>query len=254
MSDYIIDPSNYLMISPVGDFILYSFCTIAGLLINYKFLHVMKQDDERNRQRGQRERMLVKDFMTTATFMRMIFYPPQLLIKWWINSGLSLPGWSFHLFCYQRLLMYSVRSYLAFSSLAVAMMRFAFIVHQDKVTSWGPQRVRKLFYYASIIIPFTLAILLDSSFFSDSSQKPPPYFVCLKSYEVPNNSSTTEYSVDITSFQSPLHSFTHLYLPKSITEGIRLVSLTLLLIIYTNLTEAVFYWRIFSRIRRYEYD
>ena len=253
MSEQTTDPPKYLTASPVGDVILCIFSTVVGVVVNCKFLHVMKADDVRNRQRGQRNGLLVKDVMTTNTILKMVLYPPVLFAKLYVDINLPLPEWSYHLFCYQRLLMGFIRIYIAFSSLVVAMMRFIFIVHHDMVTSWGAQKMKKIFYYSSILIPLTLALLLDSSFSVELSQKPPGHFVCLKSYEVAHNNATTEHSIDVTSFQSPLHSFAILHVPLSIMDAVSIVGRIMMAIIFTNLVEAVLYWKIFAQIKRYVY-
>ena len=239
------------MISPTVDFIIYSSCTVLGLLVNSKFLHLMKTDQQKSVQRGQREGMLVKDVMTTFTIVNMVFYPLRFFAKWYVRSELPLPDWMYHCYCYQRLFLFSVRGYLAFSSLVVAAMRFAFIVHNDKVVFWGQRRVKKLFHFLSIFIPLTFALMYDSTYFRESSTKPPPFFLCLKSYEIATNSSATEYSINVTSFQSPMQSFVHQYVPRSITDVVSNVCGAVFTIVFSNLAEGILYWKIYSRVKGY---
>ena len=238
------------MISPTIDFIIYSSCTVLGLLINSKFLHLMKTDQGKSVQRGQREGMLVKDVMTTFTIVNMVFYPLHFFAKWYVHSALPLPDWIYHCYCYNRLFLFSVHGYLAFSSLVVAAMRFAFIVHNDKVILWGKNRVKKMFYFVSIFLPLTVALMYDSAHFRESSTKPPPFFLCLKSYEIASNRSATEYSINTTSFQSPLHSFVHQFVPRSITDVVSNVCGALAIIVCSNLAEGILYWKIYSHAKR----
>ena len=252
MSEYITDPSDWLMISPVGDFILCIACSLLGLLACWRFLYVLRRDEQARLRRGEREGMLVKEIMTTFTIIQMIFYPQLLITKWYINAGFPLPAWTWHWFCYYRSYKFTLRTYLGFNSLVVAVMRFAYIFHNERVVEFGKERTKKMIYWLSILIPLILGVGFDSVWASKPSARQPYFSVCLKSYEMVTNSSTTEHSINITSFHSPAYAFVHEYIPTSITNIVAIIVELLGVVIFSNLLEGLIYWKLFSNIRRYK--
>ena len=128
MSEYIKDPSDWLMVSTVGDLVLCIVCSLFGLAANWQFLYVMKRDQQERYRRGERERILVQDVMTTFTIIQMIFYPLYLITNWYINADLPLPTWTWNWLCYYRLCNFTFRIYCGLNSLVAASMRFMFIL------------------------------------------------------------------------------------------------------------------------------
>lgn len=237
-----------MYISSVGDIIIIILISLCGLLINWKFLKNMNEDDKDRPPDSNGN--IIKDVMTTHTKTLMVIVPPILLLFWLLNEDLEQPMWLQYLFCYERVIVMCFRLYFGFTSLVVATMRYTFIVHQNNATLFGIEKAKTIFYYGSIVIPLMIGIMHECTIgevpevFRDT-----PRSICIDSYR--NSHNITDFNFNVTqSIGSPIYSFVHRYISTEITYYVSHFVHILQAIIFLNAVEGILYWKTFSYIKR----
>ena len=132
---------------------------LIGTLVNVKYLKDMK-DEDRYLRRIRCNGLLTKRVMTTYTITLIVSIPIRLASVWIMWENVEILTWFQYPVCYGINIARGVRIYHAFNSLVVATMRYSFIVHRQAILRFGVEKVKTLFYYASIAIPITIEILL----------------------------------------------------------------------------------------------
>ena len=121
---------------------------LVGEYVNLKVIRMLKDENG-----------LVKEVTTLFASVQMIYWPfwylfttstdfihplKDIIGEWFCDIGSFLIhlGWMI----------------LAFQSLIVAIMRYYFIVHEDKVKLHGKQKLKKIFFWLSFLFPLFLVI------------------------------------------------------------------------------------------------
>ena len=218
--------------------------SLGGILVNWKFLRNIKDDDK---NRGPNSNgILIRDVMETHAKVQMVILPTLMAIYWMIKNSIVFSAW-FYPFCrYMPFIMRTFRTYFAFNSLVVAAMRYTFIVHQDSVSSFGIEKAKRVYYYASIIIPVIIGLLFECTI---DPTNPTALSLCINWDQ--NTHNITGYKTNISQhFSSPIYLFVHEYVSTETTYYIRIFVRACIWIIFGNVMEGVLYWKTFSYIRR----
>ena len=68
-------------------------------------------------------------------------------------------------FCFVGSFMYNLCFYImSFHSFVVALMRYFFIVHEQKVKKYGKEKVKRIFLFLSFLVPLALVVWNDLNF------------------------------------------------------------------------------------------
>ena len=229
------------------DMFLIIFVVLGGILANWKFLKNMRDDDK---NRGPNSNgILIRDVMETHSKIQMLYLPAQMIILWLFHENFEFPVWVYPSFCYAKFVTYAFRIYFAFNSLAVASMRYTFVVYQDGISSFGIEKGKKLFYYGSIITPLVIAIANECTSITPTDLRGRAYSMCIHSYR--NSSNTTDFDDNVEqNLSSPIYFFLHQYISTNATYYIGILVRIFLWIIFANLVEGVLYWKTFNYINR----
>ena len=121
---------------------------IMGYYLNIELYLMLKNEDT-----------ILKNVSKAYVFAQMIFMPTAIISICLTNFVHNLPpaiskficpvAWFLFYFCYNM---------ISFHSFVSATMRYLFIVHTDKVNSYGKQRVKNVFLIASILIPLLITV------------------------------------------------------------------------------------------------
>ena len=236
-----------LYISSMVDLLIVFMVSLAGLIINWKFLRDMNEDDQR-RPAGTNE-CLIKDVLSTITTVMMVSMPIYLFLFWFLNEKYKLPAWFQYLLCYDQYISATFRVYWGFNSLVIAAMRSTFIVHNTRVLHFGKERAKSAFYYGSVIIPIVLGVLHALSVQTPTNIQNLAQSVCIEFY-LDSLNITREDSQNIPGFGSPILSFVHQYVPSDVTDYVYTALVGIWLVIFSNVLEGILYWRTFAEIRR----
>ena len=232
----------------VVEFLFSLVIIICGVTVNYRFKKKL-QEEKRRTPIGRRGNV-IEPVMSWFCTIQIIYWPYVLLFLWvslneLIISADDLPVW----LCY--ILMYTMkfgRMCIAYNSLFVVLIRFAYIVHDTKANQWNFESTGKRFQVGSIAIPFALEVVglftssyPKSQFLLFSNER---YLDCVEFYDGTNSTTDIEWVQPITT------TWTIQYLPESFVYTVHLISITITMLVWSNITEAFFYFKIFQRLRR----
>ena len=138
---------------------------------------------------------------------------------------------------------------VSFNSLLIAVMKYVFIVHSEKVLLYGDTKTQKLFFIIDLTLPLFLAFFacitrdFDSfselnSCFGQTEQVIAKYNTWTKSFE-------KFFLCNLNREQDQSYGYTF-YVVKQVLCAINSIGLSL---INTNIPEAFFYYKIFQKMR-----
>ena len=214
------------------------------ILVNKKLYLNIK--NEEHLERGKIIQYLVKTYALVQCvgwpFMILTYGSFRLISHFSVDLPLRTITHSF------RFLFTIFRDYVQFHSLIIAISRYTFIVHDSSATSFGINRLRKIFITSSVVVP-----LLSSVFYE---------FTCPieKSYLYWSHGQWAETTQNSTKNQNAEQSgdelesiffvlFRTIFSP-SVVNAISMVENVLFSIIYSNLIEGCIYCHLFIWLHR----
>ena len=230
--------------STVLEFLFSFVISIFGVTLNYRFSTKL-QEERRNRPIGRRGNV-VEPVMRWYCILQIFFWPYELL--WlWINFNEiiptdQLPSWLGGML-YQ--IMIFGRRILAYNSLFVALVRYVYIVHQQKANQWDFENTGKRFQIASIAIPVamqTIGVFVDPlTLFTESSDQ---FSECIAFYQGLNGTDNVVIPRPAT-LELTLH-----YLPAPLVLLIYYIYETISITVGFNIIEVFLYYQIFQSVNR----
>ena len=198
---------------------------VCGIFLNYKVSQKLKQEKKR-KPLGKRGNV-VEPIMRWFCIIQIIYWPLQLLFFWFhVNSIITVeivPLWSCILMANGIALG---RIIIAYNSFFVALVRYVYIVHQVKANQWNFETIGRLSQVGSIIVPTLMSILMNTTF---------DFNLLL------NQCGNSERII---------FNLTRNYLPDYFVNAIGIISFSIQMIVFLNITEAFLYFKIFSVIKR----
>ena len=135
------------------------------------------------------------------------------------------------------------RDYCQFHSLIIALTRYAFIVYDIQSEVFGIKNVRSLVIKLSIGVPLITATLYDATVSMEKSYV--SWFYGGEHSQNLNASSEHYSQVSHITYESPLYTTCHAYLPSSFVYAMGLIENAMFSIIYSNICEGFIYAHIF---------
>ena len=143
--------------------ITFALVIAVGMAINCKlYRNVMKESPG---ERGKVFQQMMKNYTRIQVFgwtfiwiwMTTILSIMSLNYDSMISPCMVVNAFHLGMFSY-----FIVRFYVGFNSLILAVGRYVFVVHDDRVLSWGVKKVSRVLIVSSILIPFLMALLANS--------------------------------------------------------------------------------------------
>ena len=239
-----------LYISSGADLLINTLISSIGFSINKKFLNDTNEDEKR--QGCGTGSGIVNGVMKLYTKILMVFQPIYSLLLWLACQELDVPEWLKYLSCYDQYIAATLRLYIGFNSLVIALMRYTFIVHHECILIFGKDKAKKIFYHASYCVPIGLGIV-HALFLPvpDNAQNPVHSFCKDFNHELMN--VTCGDTDGLHDECSPILSMTLRYVPVEISYSIGIFLKTLAFLIWSNFLEGILYWRTFKSIKKYVY-
>ena len=198
---------------------------VCGIFLNYKVSKKLKQERKR-RPLGKRGNV-VEPIMRWFVILQIIYWPLQLLFFWvHVNSIIAVevvPWWLCILMANSIALG---RFIIAYNSFFVALVRYMYIVHEIKANQWNFETIGRLSQIGSIIVPALMSFLMNTTF---------DFNLLL------NQCGNSERNI---------FNLTRNYLPDSLVNAIGIISFSIQMIVFLNITEAFLYFKIFRTIKR----
>ena len=214
----------------VLEFLVSLVISVAGFLLNYKFLKKLKLE-RKNKPLG-RKGNIIEPIMRWFLVIQIIFWPYMLLLFSRL-LGIVLGDTIDPYFC--PFFVWSIilgRTIIAYNSVFVAFIRYVYIVHERKANQWDFDIVARRFQIASLATPI-LHILI----FSFSMRKPEGDAI------ISNINHCSELA-------SLLINLTSRFISDPFAEVIAIICAVIMVFVYSNIIEIYLYVRIFQRIKR----
>ena len=214
---------------------------ICGVYLNCNFLK--KLEEQRRTTPIGRKGNVIEPIMRWFCMLQIIFWPYDLLFQW-INANEIIPSrvippWLCYILWNTNTLG---RSYIAYHSLFVALIRYLYIVHHQRSNQWNFKTVGKLFSFAYMVIPFTIwliALFIHDPVWLHTREE---YKNCVSFYTDSNTTAELPQSAPV--------KLAARYLPDTLIYSLDLFTMVTSSIAFLNIGEAYLYHRIFTAIKR----
>ena len=147
---FFYDPSSPVVVTI--ELLVISLIVTICAIVNYKFRKKLKEE-KRRRPLG-RKGNVVEPLMSWYCIIIIFGTTYILLLHWqYVNEIIPfylIPEW---LCVLLTTLERCIVSSILYNSMLIVLIRYVYIVHQQKANMWDFERVGKLFQYASIIVP-----------------------------------------------------------------------------------------------------
>ena len=226
--------------STVLEAIFSAIISIVGVIINLRFWKILRK--ERKGRPPGRKGNVIEPIMRWFGILQVLFWPFELGFLW-VKTNTVIPheGWPPWSCFILTNILFAGRLTIAFNSFFIALIRYVYIVHQQKANQWDFEKVGHRFQILSFAIP--LIVKSIELFCLDPNLIIPPNV--LEDCTNPFNSSGDGQPLTTSTLQWSLQ-----YLPKSLTDISSKVCLIIEVIIYFNIIELFLYFRIFGSIQR----
>ena len=225
---------------------------IIGSAINIKWIKNLEQ--EKRTTPIIRKGNVAYSIMSLYAMIQVLATPPLLLYCLVLQLGSIESNWHPPWLCYiGKAYSITFMTYHSFHSLCVAMVRYCFIVHENKVNDFGIQRTKDLFYYLSFVVPITIALGLETTNTSLLLIHTPPYRQCIESsYNISNMNNTDACSTDVPNeaYTTVVYHILTKVIPNELVDGITIFFMTMLVIVLSNLVEGCLYCMMFWHMKR----
>ena len=246
-SHYIDEPVTVL--STVLDF-LFSIIVISfGLLLNYRFKKTL--EEEKKAVLLGRKGNVIEPIMRWYLNFSLVYWPYEMLFLWIMAHEIMPADWFSNCWV-MNILMNPLRigrAIIAYNSFFVALIRYLYIVHRKKANEWKFRSVGSIFQGASIVVPLTMELVRF-----------------LSEYDLPGLRSTDRFKscvainegLNVTaniSLPDPMPVELSLKVfPGEVVDTMYYFYITMATIVYSNVIEGYFYFKMFRVINRYDHN
>ena len=140
------------------------------------------------------------------------------------------------------------RFYFNVSSLIISLMRYFFIVYNEKVLFFGKQRVKNFFYFLGVVIPLIMTILHACTLPVPPSAHNNAHKTCQKYLELSYNMTCRDGN-GISDNCAPILSIVIEIIPQATIKVVGFIVKLMYIIMCSNILEGILYWKTFKLIR-----
>ena len=224
------------------------FLVISGFMINLKLYKDLQA--EHRIARGKRERGNILYYtLTTYSIVQITVRPLGRIYMTIVVCGLLDPiRYSFWMCHITRWMLLTQESYLAFHSLSSALVRYAFIMHENKVNRFGAEKTQKFFQYVSVLFPVVLMSLWQVIDAPLVQYYLPEYRECIEAAY--NATNVTDPHLPDKSYFFPFYIYLTTVFPDKWVDGANIALGILAVVAFCNLVEMPLYYIMFKDITR----
>ena len=231
-----------MYISPELDLVVIITMSILVTLVNRKFLKDMKDD-------GRKSSSLIRSVMTSRTKAFIVAVPGFMLLHWSLTLNYRFPDWFYQALCYEQYIATFFRFYFGFDSLIISFMRYFFIVYNKTALLLGKERMKKFFYFSSIMVPLIMTVLHACTLPVPPSVYSIAQKTCHRYLEVSYNITCQADLIGNTDNCAPILLVVNKQIPTMITQHVGIIVKLVYILICSNIMEGILYWRTFKMIR-----
>ena len=225
----------------------------TGVIINYKLYCMIKK--ETPGEKGKVLQRIMKNYAIVQAFGWTSVWLPFIVLMVSIDHYGTLFHPCIYVYGTNILIFFYgfLRAYIGLNSMIIAFGRYAFVVHDQKVLKYGVEKLGKILICASFIIPLLISLLGESVItlkyngwlskigeYEHSCSSPAVNGTFMKSEEIGKL------------YKSPIYKIVHSLLPSWATQGLYLLFVVTVTILYSNITEGIIYVKSAVFIFRYD--
>ena len=242
---FVATEDNNNVIDIVADVLAIAFrivLTLIGTYINLKIISVCKREKNKTWQID-----IVRSIaIIPLTYFAITF---EAINDYFSNPISTYTGVSI---CYIAAFVYVYLPYLmAFYSLVVSIMKYVFIVHQQKAIGIGEDLIKRWFFWFNLIHPLVIAIstvlLFDFETFASLIKCFKLEQKVAQRYDSPTGSLERLFLCKLRSSERDMEEGNAIYI---FTQTFCAFKMIYFLILSSNIPEAFFYYKIFKEMRR----
>ena len=228
-----------MMISDIVNIIIQSIAFIIGLLINIRIIYVCLND------KSSKTRNIHIIYSIFSTIFYLFDIPFAAITNEVPNLSKYTGEWLCHIssfiiiFCIHIIFM---------NSFWTALMKYIFIVHWERALQWGHEKIERVLLTISLVLPliFTIIIILTKDFDSYETLNS-CYGIETKKLD-PVDGMKGFFLCDLTNLNT---NDIQDYILYVMIQAMCISKSILTLPATTNLSEALFYYKIFKSMKRY---
>jgi len=185
---------------------------------------------------------VIEPLMRWFLVIQIAYWPVELLYFWIVRNDIihadMAPTW----LCYGlQYAMATGRTFIAYNSFFVALIRYIYIVHRPKANQWNFEDVGRRFQVASVTLPVANVIVVMFTADGFWMKQKIGFEECVSHY---NDSKIGD------SVKSDMVEWTLKYLPKPLVSALFYTAWTIVAVVYTNIIESFLYLKVFQTIKR----
>ena len=225
--------------------ISFALVVAVGVAINYKlYCNVMKETPG---EKGKVFQQIMKNYTRMQVFgfgfvwiwMTALLSIVSLNYNFMISPCMVVNAFHIGMFSY-----IIVRFYAGFNSFILAVGRYVFVVHDDKVLSWGVKKVSRVLIISSVLIPSLMALLTNSVVtlqYTGWLAHARKYVEKCENLTIGAVNQDLPKTQSIDYFRSPFYDFAHLHFPSWMSDGLYILFLVFVTAFFSNITEGLIY-------------
>ena len=218
-------------------FVRFTYC-ILGELVVFKLFKMVRK-----------EKGLVNDVTQFYCIVMITTYPSWLLFVTMTDFLYPLKDIMGQWICsFMRIIFYMNFNVVIFHSFIVALMRYFFIVHEEKVKNFGKQKTKNIFLFLIIFVPILLIVwgFIENQAFG--------FVIAL------NRCYAVEYKVFLVELTTGKNLFCifqtidgkYGYILSVVRHITCITKVVIVMLVGMNITEGFLYYKIFSHITRFD--
>ena len=237
--------SSYTTLSVVLEFLFSLVLVIIGLLVNFKFKKKL-EDEKKSRPQG-RKGNVIEPIMRWYQIVAMAFWT-YILLFFWLWSHEILPSeWFTN--CWLLNIVANImrvgRSIIAYNSFFTALIRYLYIVKQEKARFWEFDEVGRIFQVASVSFPVFMEVIRLFTEEDTNGMKSSDRFLTCLAFNEGWNDTTTIFPPKPITLEFALE-----VLPPRLVDAMYYMWLAITTLIFSNTLEGYLYIQIFKTIKR----
>ena len=234
--------------STILEFVFSLMIVVCGEIINYRFMKKLKE--EKRRTPIGRKGNVIEPIMRWYCKLQIIYWPYRLLSTWICFNEIIpfeyMNGW----WCSVAILVVlkTGRMCIGWNSAFVALIRYMYIVHRQKLNQWEFTKIGSYFRISSIYIPVgieTVGLFVTSYPEHKITVEQEVFKSCVASLQGHNT------TVNIQSPEPYFRALTLQVVPEWIILGVYSLYACLTVTVFINVIDGFLYFQIYRSIKRY---
>ena len=200
-----------------------------------------------------KENGLVKNITTVLVLVQIIFWPCWLVLvtvtDLIISPNKAIGNWFCHV---ANFLFYFLGNVITFHSFIIAVMRYVFIIHNEKIQRFGIEKMKKIFLILTVTIPLLVAMwkVIEAAELDTMSFINKCYGVHHQTFLV-ETSTLDVFKQNFCQFEEYGQGGSYERVVTLIRQGSCIASKSVMLITGLNISEGIIYIMLLSHMMRY---